>query len=215
MAGSSASTVFSANLQRVDDVLSFHAKSINPEKGSPPGPDRSLVLGAVALVYASWEAYIEQVAVEAVDHLSRELRPDQVPDSVQQKLAGIGSPWALAGDGWRAEWRALIRSEALGEGTSAFGLNTASADKVRKLFRSVGVKPFEGVSWQNANTTTVKKRLGKLVSARGQIVHTATAPNGVGLNSAREHRDFADRLVGAVDKRLSAQIRDLGAPKPW
>lgn len=212
---SDASGVFASNISRVDDVLSFHSKEQDAAAGPPPGPDRSLVLGAIALVYASWEAYIEESAVEVTAFLATHLEPDEVPTSARDELIAEAKPWALAGDGWRQEWKDLVSRRALGVGTKGFGLNTAGPHQVIELFNSVGVDPFMDVAWQNMNAQSVKNRLAKLIQDRSAIVHTAQAPAGVGLNTARGYRDFSERLVERVDVTLSSQAGALVGSAPW
>lgn len=207
--------IYEANAQRVDDILSFHDKELNAAAGPPPGPDRSLVLGAIALTYASWEAYIEQVAVEVVTFLAGALTPQTVPTSVQQELMARYGGWDLAGDGWRTKWTELVSERFLGTGTNGFGLNTASPGTLLQIFSCVGLNPFANVSWQNMGGQAVKDRLSDLVVTRGTIVHSAQAPQGVGLNAARDFRNFSRRLVQAVDSSLSTQALGLAQHAPW
>lgn len=203
------------NLGRVDDILSFHNKELDPAVGPPPGPDRSLVLGAIALLYAAWEAYVELVAVEATAHLSTILEPANVPGSVRTALQAETDAWDLVGDGWRQAWRDLVERKALGTGTNDFGLNTAGPQQVLALYATVGLDPFLEVSWQNMSNGAVRQRVAALVRDRGTIVHTAQTPAGVGLNSARTYRAFVERVIDRVDETLSAQALTLSGASPW
>lgn len=212
---STALGVFGSNLTRVDHVLSFHDKKQNPKVGPPPGPDRSLVLGAITLVYASWEAYIEQVGVEVVEFLADRLEPAKVPQSVRDQLTAEAEPWALAGEGWRKEWKELVERHALGDGSADFGLNTAGPRQVIKLYRIVGLDPFLNVKWQNRTVNSVKQSLAALIRLRGQVVHTANVPSGVGLTRAEKDKDFIDRLAGHVDQTLCDQATELAGIAPW
>lgn len=212
---SAAKTVFDSNITRVDDVLSFHDKTINPAKGTPPGRDRSLVLGAIALVYASWEAYIEQVAIEVVDFMATHLDPADVPVDARDALAEKVDPWGMAGDGWRHAWKDLIELEMLGDGSSSFGLNNAKPGPVITKFKVVGLDPFLNVKWQKKSTQAVKSSLNALVELRGQVVHTATAPKGAGLKRVRDDKDLVTRVVDLVDKSLGAQASKLVGHPPW
>lgn len=212
---SAAKTVFDSNITRVDDVLSFHDKNINPAVGPPPGRDRSLVLGAITLVYASWEAYIEQVAIEVVGFMATHLDPADVPVDARDALAEKVDPWGMAGDGWRQAWKDLIELEMLGDGSSSFGLNNAKPWPVITKYKFVGLDPFLNVSWQNKATQAVKSSLAALVELRGQVVHTATAPQGAGLNRVRDDKDLVTRVVDLVDKSLGTQASKLVGQPPW
>lgn len=202
------------NLARVDHILSFHSKELDPTVGPPPGPDRSLVLGAIALLYAVWEAYVELVAVESTAYLSTSLQPAAVPGTVRTALQAETDPWDLVGEGWRQAWRDLVKRKALGAGTNDFGLNTAGPHQVLTLYDTVGLNPFHEVSWQNMSNAAVRQRVAELVRDRGTIVHTAQPPEGVGLNTARIYRSFVERLIDRVDATLSAQALTLTGNSP-
>lgn len=212
---SSASVASATNLSRVDDILSFHSKTTSPTKGPPPGKDRSLVLGAVALVYASWEAYIERVAVEVTTYLASTLPPAAVPSTARACISNAAVPWDLVGDGWRTRWTEVVTRLAIGSGPNDFGLNTAGPRQVVHLFEAVGLSPFDKVSWQKMNTASVKKKLASLVRDRGEIVHTGVAPTGIGLNTARGYRLFIEQLIARVDSSLGSQATGLAGASPW
>lgn len=205
------------NLQRVSDILSFHTKEKNPGVGAPPPADASLVLGATALTYAAWEAYVEDLAIEVVAFLSKTIPVSKVDDEVRTKIAENVPKWSLAGSGWRKVWRDQVYVFARGTlGTKNFGMNTADAETVLKLFALVGVQPFRDVRWKNATTSQVKDRLQSLVRDRGTVVHTAQLPTKYGLNNARRHREFVDRLLVKLDATVEAQVTKIaGGKAPW
>lgn len=214
---SNARQALAGNLGTVDDIIWFHQKEQAPGVGAPPNRDRSLVLGATAVLYAAWEGYVEQLAISAVDWLAPRIGPAGVPQTVRQTLESCGATaWDFAGDGWRAVWTKAVRDHAVGDGTATFGLNTAGPGQVIRLFEEyVGYDPLAGVSWQNANSDTVRRRLVKLVRERGTIVHTAQAPQNYGIQRYRNHRAFVERLADLFDDRAKTQLAQLGGADPW
>ena len=217
MAVSSARSALAGNLGTVDDIVWFHQKEQLPNVGAPPNRDRSLVLGATALLYAAWEGYIEQLAIVAVDWLAGQIDAAAVPARVQKTLeeAGVGH-WDFAGDGWKTVWKAEVRQFAVGDGTRTFGINTAGPKQVINLFEGyAGYHPLDGIAWQNCNNDTVKRNLSKLVKERGTIVHTAVGPPNYGINRYRNHRQFVERLADRFDARAKAQLNTLGGASPW
>jgi hypothetical protein len=97
-----------------------------------------------------------------------------------------------------------------------FGLNTAGPGQVIKLFEDyVGYDPLAQLSWQNANPTTVRRRLALLVRERGTIVHTAQGPQNYGITRYRNHRQFVERVADRFDDRAKAQLALLGGADPW
>jgi hypothetical protein len=214
---SAARQALAGNLATVDDIIWFHQKQQVPGAGAPPNRDRSLVLGATALLYASWEGYVEQLAICAVEWLAPRIEPANVPAKVRATLDNGGATaWDFAGGGWRNVWLSAVREHAVGDGAATFGLNTAGPRQVTKLFEEyVGYHPFAQVSWQNANADTVRRRLAKLVRERGTIVHTAQGPQNYGIARYRNHRQFVERLADRFDDYAKEQLAQLGGADPW
>lgn len=215
---SQARAALTTNLGTVDDIAWFHQKQQVAAAGPPPNRDRSLVLGATAVLYAAWEGYVEQLAMDAVSWLAPQIPLADVPAGVRATLEGLDGvgAWDFAGDGWRNLWIQAVRDRAVGDGSSTFGLNTAGPRQVTDLYRLyVGYNPFTDVSWQNANTETVRRRLTLLVRERGTIVHTAQAPANYGINRFRNHRSFVERLADHFDARAFDQLSALGGGAPW
>lgn len=163
--------------------------------GKPSADERNLFMAAVAFAYGVWENYVEQLAIELVEHLSKDLKPHDVPEDARNEFTRDKSTWEIAiAPGWRELWRTRVRERAIGDESENFGLNTANKSQVQRLFRIIGVDPFDGVSPQ-----TVEK-VAELVKLRSEIVHTAKVPDELRKADPISWGNFVAELVDAVDE---------------
>lgn len=219
---SKASKAALSNLLMAEDLESYLSVTARgaagtEKKGALRKEDRSLLLASTVLVYAAWEGYTEQLAVEAVQAIKR-IDLEKVPAQVKDLLSrGQVDPWSFAGDRWRTIWEDRVKLDALGSqgNTPPWGMNTASHENVEKLFALMALKPFRGVSWKNFDADDVRDRVNALVSDRGQIAHTATKPQGLNLAKVRGYRAFVKRAVPLIDTSVGSQVQNLAGRVPW
>jgi hypothetical protein len=140
----SAIVSFSDNRMDVDRLIEIHA-SIG---GSGRGRRWNLEVlhkAAIVLTCSIWEAFVEDLVVEAASHMARHLQnPDDLPTHLRQQIArriradqNELSPWSLAGAGWQS----VLRSNATQLiGAVAGKLNTPKSPQLRELFdKSLGI----------------------------------------------------------------------------
>ena len=196
-------------LSAVDDVLGY-AKS---GRGKPKKEEQSLFVASVALSYAMWENYVEEVAIEATEILARNVREADVPEKVREWIMKSGATaWDIAvHPGWRSLWLSGVARRAQGDSAAEndLGMNTANERNVRNLFERVGVDPFAVAS--KARLTNLER----LVRERGQIVHTGKAPDDFRKSNAKDWRSFVEDLAKTVDEAIANGIDPLVGGKPW
>jgi hypothetical protein len=211
VADSKALVDLRAGLKAVDDVLSYAKSGV----GQPSKKEKSLFVASVALSYAMWENYAEEVAIEVTAVLAKEVPEPLVPTSVRDWIMKMQPPptaWDLVvHPGWRDLWLQMVRARAKGADGNArdFGILSANASAVRSLFERVGVDPFAGVSNDDL------EELDKLVEQRGQIVHTGKAPANFYKKDALDWRAFVANLGEAVDGAIGAEAKKLTGKSPW
>jgi hypothetical protein len=196
-------------LKAVDNVLSF----AKPTGGKPSAQERSLFVAAVALAYAVWENYVEDLLIEAVGFLSTHVDPARVPEEAKAFISKDATPWDLAvHPGWQALWLHRIRERAKGreDDDRNFGLLTADVDRVQRLYTNAGLEPFDGLD------SNKRAQLNDLVKLRGDIVHTGKAPEGFYKADAVGSKDVVESLAAHVDGAVRQQARTLaGSVFPW
>jgi hypothetical protein len=165
----------------------------NDGRGAPTKEQRSLYLAAVAFTYAVWENYIEDLAIELVGVLSKRLPAERVPGDVKDLISKNASPWELSvHPGWQGLWRSRVSESAKGTASAGqWGINTADATNVSRLFKSVGVDalpktlaaPIDdnnkvmltppNIHLSSHGSLDVTNALSQLIGVRGEAVHTA------------------------------------------
>jgi RiboL-PSP-HEPN len=114
---------------------------------------------AIVMTCAVWEAYCEDLAAEALEHLvSRVDATDDLPKELRTQVAAELrddehqlSVWRLAGDGWRQYVRE--RLERLTDQRNR-ALNSPKAGNIDRLFlQAVGIKEVSA-AWEWHNTTS-------------------------------------------------------------
>jgi hypothetical protein len=195
-------------LNAVDDVLSY----VKTSAGKPSKPEQSLFVASVALSYAMWENYVEEVAIEAATVLGRNIEDADVPQSVREWIMKSNpTAWDIAVyPGWRALWLKVVTERAKGgSGADDLGMNTANKKNVQSLFERVGVDPLAGASEDHLT------KLEQLVKERGQIVHTGKAPKGFYKENATGWRAFVEELATMVDQAIADEAHTLIGKMPW
>ncbi|MFF1877937.1 HEPN domain-containing protein [Leifsonia sp. NPDC058230] len=84
----------------------------------------------------------------------------------------------------------------------SFGVNTASPKTVSTwTWTILGWRTLEHCGWKNATNRTIKAKLDRLVTLRGDIAHGGR-PDRLALANVRDYRDFTERLARAYDAEL-------------
>jgi len=208
VAGSNAISDLRSGLGAVDDVLGY----VKQTAGKPSTSEQSLFVASVALSYAVWENYVEEVAIEATTILSTACAEASVPTTVRESIMNAKpTAWDLAVyPGWRELWLQVVRQRAKGDpDKDDFGINSAGSKNVAALFERVGVSPFDGVSGGEL------EELDRLVEQRGQIVHTGKAPDEFRKKDATSWRGFVESLGTKVDSSIAKGVNALVGTAPW
>lgn len=207
---SQASASLTTGLEAVEDILSF-AKG---GRGKPSKQENSLFVASVALSYAVWENFVEDLAIETTQVLSAHLRPERVPDACREHIEEKRSAWELAiYPGWQALWVSLVRDFAKGKpGDERYSFHTADSKGVTKLFGRVGVDPFHDLP------AAKREELNELVELRGQIVHTGSPPDHFRKRDAISSLALVRELASHLDRVVGDQIvemTEVGPPALW
>lgn len=171
-----------------------------------------MFVASVALTYAAWESYVEDVAVEVTEILARSIDESAVPAEVRKSIEETKpTTWELAvHPGWRELWVRNVKSRAKGEPDSnKFGMNTARVRQIILLFEPVGLD-FVGIL-----AADDKRLLEKLVTDRGEVVHSASTPDRFNKSTAQGYRDLVERMAVAADEHLRAQAEKALGGSPW
>lgn len=199
-------------LKVVDNLLGFVKDGV----GKPSVQERALFAAAVVFTYGIWENYVEQLAIELVEAVSRDIKPEKVPENVRKQL-DKKSAWELAvSPGWRQLWSTSVREKAVGGDDEKFGLNTARAGQVKFLLALAGVAdpfgavPVDIIPDHLKAGATFDGAVDGLVTLRGEIVHTGKVPDALRKKHVLAWRKFVEKAIDKVDESCRHQCKSLG-----
>lgn len=205
------------NLAEVEQLLDFHQAIA----GATPGRKRNVEVlnkSAVVLVVACWEAYVEDLATNALGFMIDEAKSySAFPDSVLERVSGKyqgPKAWALAGDGWKKALRDNF-SEVLAKTTGA--LNTPRAAQVDDLLlRTIGLPNLsQSWFWTGRTHSSAVKALDKLITLRGSIAHRVQHSESVHKKTVVAAVELVSRLAAKSTNRVRAHVHAAVGKYPW
>lgn len=205
------------NLAEVQLLLQIH----HAIAGSKPGRKRDVEVlnkSAIVLVVACWEAYVEDLATNALTFMmdqaaSHTIFPKPVLERVASKHSGPNA-WALAGDGWKAALRNNL-AEVLAKTTGT--LNTPRAPQVDELFaKTVGITSLSATwSWPGRTQAAAVKALDNLITVRGSIAHRVQHSKSVHKKSVTSAVDLVSRLAAKSTNHVRTFLHTTTGKYPW
>jgi hypothetical protein len=212
-----------SNVVEVDHLLSLHP-ALSSRK---PGRKHNVEVinkSCVVLLCACWEAYVEDLAVAALEEMinvggSHSIFPPKVLERVASTVQGPKA-WDLAGDGWRQVMKDNLQT-VLAKTIQA--LNSPKTINVDDLFsKTIGL---DGISkswkWRGMRAESASAKLDALVRLRGDIAHRVAGAHSVTLNEARAARELVFTLATLSNNAVAKHLYfHLGGDKwfdtsPW
>lgn len=206
------SRTYDALIQDVQNLITLHP-SAEGTPGRPAGDTGPLLRSAVVLLHTAWENYVERVAAEGLDSLLGQIGSDhtKLHHALEQELAALKNPWALAGTGWQAEARNAV-------GREAGRLNTPNVENTEKLLDlAIGLPDaLHGISWPKMSNVKVLANVDEFVHhIRGEIVHKGTTPRPLHKGGVKSWINFFDGLVSRLDTKIGTHLETQTRTAPW
>jgi hypothetical protein len=177
---------------------------------------------AVVLITAFWEAYCEDLAAEALEHLISYVEsPDGLPLSLQKIVAQEVkearhelSPWDLADEGWRRFLRSRLDERKL---QISRDFHSPRSERVNQLFeKGLGMSNIISKwTWEGMTASAAAKKLDEFVELRGDIAHRGSASEKVKRETARAYLEHVRRLVGKTGGHVNKVLRDATGVGLW
>lgn len=218
---SKARRPFDANCKDVNRLVELHGQV----GGSGPGRRYGLEVlnkSAVVLVTAFWEAYCEDLATEALEHLvTRADNANKLPVGLRKRVAKELerdahdlAVWQLSGDGWRGVLRSRL-DEMRQERNRR--LNTPKTANINQLFlEAVGIDKVSS-SWAVRSLTATQSAalLDKYVELRGAIAHRGSGLRSTRKKDVTDYYDLVRALVGKTGGRINAAVKKATGSTIW
>lgn len=167
----------------------------------------------VIMLCAAWELYVEDVIVEAANHIvQRAGTHNELPAATKKRLSLIArehkhdhGPLELCGDGWRALYVASAQKEVA-------SLNTPKFGDISVLF-----KKWLDLMDVERDWVTTRNDLNEFVRTRGEIAHRGADSEYISITKLRDYRSMIEGLVAKTDSRIADHVRDITTKNiyPW
>lgn len=203
---------FRANYGDVERLLEIHTEITGDTPGRRHGVE-VLNKSGIVLTCAIWEAYCEDIAAEAVEHLILDASDmSGLPNALRKQVADElkNDPhdlavWTLADDGWRSYLRARIKDMAIERNRQ---LNTPKTENLRALFdKTLGLPKVPSAwYWPGMSAANAAKKLDKYVALRGDIAHRGTGSANIQKDLVWDFAKHVEYLVGKTDTYISGQL---------
>jgi HEPN superfamily RiboL-PSP-like protein len=218
---SKARQAFDKNAEDIDRLLEIH-QSLGGDARGRRFRLEVLNKSAVVLITAIWEAYCEDLAAEALNHLVDRLKDAAVlPKELKKRIAkelktdpNEIAIWDLADSGWKEKIR--IRLVALAEERNR-KLNTPKSDSIDQLFAdAIGLPAISDAwRWKRLASEAAKEKLDRYVSLRGAIAHRGKGSAACNKVQVEDYFDQVKHLVGKTGGKVNSFVRDVTGASLW
>ena len=209
------------SMKDVKRLLQIHSDIGGNEQGRRYGIG-VLNKSGVIFVAAAWEAFVEDVATQAIDHILSEAEDySSIPLPIRKAVAkGLEDHsndlkvWGLAGDGWKSEIL-NYRDQIIRDNISTF--NTPKPHNVNDLYNKLlGIEKISSSwNWRSMKTASASAKLKKFIETRGAIAHRGDLTQSITKAFVSNHRDFIARLSVRTSNVVRKQVHKQIGSYPW
>jgi hypothetical protein len=218
---SKARRAFDKNANDVRRLLDIHADIGGDAKGRRYGLE-VLNKSALVLITAVWEAYCEDLASEALEHLVTNVsEPKKLPKELKKKIsaeikteANELAMWDLAGDGWKDKTRARLASLTIERNRK---LNTPKSAQIDELFAAaIGLTSISSAwKWKKMSVAKARAKLDSYVTLRGEIAHRGTPAAAVKKANVTDFFSHVERLVRLTGGKTNSYVKATTGKGLW
>lgn len=212
---------FIESMKDVKRLLQIHTDIGGTAQGRRYGLD-VLNKSAVIFVAAAWEAFVEDIATQAIDHiLLHAADHTSIPLPIRKAAAkGLEDDkndlkvWDLAGQGWRVVVTGY-RNKVIREEISTF--NTPKPHSIDSLYKKLlGInKLSSNWNWQGMPEVKACSKLKMFVETRGAIAHRGVLPQAITRSYVQGHRTFINRLAVRTSNVIRIEVEKVSGSFPW
>jgi hypothetical protein len=218
---SKARIKFESNADDVRRLLEIH-KDLGGDKKGRRVRLEVLNKSAIVLITAIWEAYCEDLATEALQHIV-DHAPDStvLPPKLKKQIAKELKDdrhelaiWTLADHGWQT-----VLTERLTDLTQKrnFWWNSPNAKSVIELFSdALGIPNVcERWRWKKMSVNQAKTKLDAYVTLRGAIAHRGQAATGCTRKKVTDYFAHVTRLAAQTGGMVDRHVRSITGLGLW
>jgi hypothetical protein len=223
---SQARKTFDENFKDIENLLDYYHVSERfhedyPNDGLMEGAD-VVLRSAVVLLVTYWEAYLEDIVTEAIEHIvihvvdSTKI-PKELKKTVIQELKKDNNElalWKLTSDGWRDCIKSRLPQLTEARNRS---FNTPKSLQTQTFIQSaLGIVDItKNWTFQNRDARTNTKYLDVLVDLRGQIAHRGKIKKKITDETVRIFSIFVKELVSKTGGSINAEVKKIAGSPMW
>ena len=218
---SAARNSFDANVEDVERLLAIHGQVGGTAKGRRYNLE-VLNKSAVVLITAYWEAYCEDIAAEAIEHILKHSKSAAaLPEGLKKQLAKEVKEekhelavWELADKGWKAYLRKRL---AKFQELRNKNLNTPKTEQIDRLFaEAIGIQKLSNSwKWRKMPVAKAAKKLDTYVTLRGDIAHRGKHVKTVRKSDVEDFFKFVSQLAAKTGGTVNTHIRSVTGKHLW
>ncbi len=185
------------------------------KEGIPEGYE-VLFRSAVVLMVSHWEAYIEDICGEALEHLVKHVSEASKLPKVIKKQTAIElkeskneiKVWDIADKGWKNYIKE--RLPALKEARNR-SFNTPKAHNTADFLKNaLGITDIRTAwTFDRFNPEDVSKKLDVLIELRGQIAHRGRIKQNIDKQLVEDHVQFLRKVVSKTGGRINSHLKNI------
>lgn len=204
----------------VQYLLGIHAELTGLDRGKRAKNVEVLNKSAIVFVSALWEAYCEDLLLEAMTFLVENVTSsNSLPSSLRKNVAksikpkiqdNIENAWKLVED-WKPETKKYVEDNIR-------HVNTASSSCVIKLFKDM--LDIEDISsswrWQNMTPEQSRKSLDEYCGTRHKIAHGRPSRASIKKKHATSFFQLTQKLAEVTETVVHSQVQEAtGKHMDW
>jgi len=217
---SKAQDSFIKQSEDIDRLIEIHKDIGGNTRGRRYGVE-VLNKSAIVLITACWEAFCEDLAAEALEHLvDTLLDPTKLPKSLKTRIAkelkedkNNLAVWSLAESGWRSFAKARLKK--INEERN-WKHNSPKAGNIDDLFNlAIGLPSVSSTwNWSSMSIKNAKDKLNRYVKIRGSIAHRG----GEDVYTKRQVLDYHNhikKLASKTDSTVNEYVKKHTTKSLW
>ncbi|MCF7855903.1 MAG: hypothetical protein K9N51_13980 [Candidatus Pacebacteria bacterium] len=220
---SNARRDFERNFADVDRLVDLHDTLVSIEEPEPDEtpPDFSehkevVLKSAIVLMVSFWEAYVEDICAEAIEHLvasmpTSEALPKELKKQIATEIAADKNElrmWDLADAKWKEFVHARL-SQYCDQRNWKFNSPKAEPTAVF-LRRHLGIEDVtKSWTFEKLDSQHCRRKLDEIVEVRGAIAHRGKAPKKITLDLAKAYADFLKRIISKTGGVVNAHVKRI------
>jgi hypothetical protein len=175
-----------------------------------------VIKSSIVLMVSHWEAYVEDICSEAIDHIVVNVESsDKLPKDLKKVIAkeivnneNELKVWDLSDEKWRK-----VISDRLNEyhNQRNWKFNSPKSQQVINFFKEyLGIVDIsKNWAYKKLSTKECKEMLNEIVEVRGAIAHRGHSPKKITLKLAKDYSGFLKKIISKTGGSVNTHVKKI------